>query len=176
LEGAEKKTGKITITEKAIKASSKLLYDFNLSQQTLTDATCFFFSFEYFNKIENIETQIYWEHNEAADSSTCPITINNSSSPIIIGDISREVESLMVNGKLIQFHTDVMNEVRDAKGNEQGYGTSYTFRIGRNMEFPIISYANLVSYSLVLTEIKNAQLLRMNYATNEYEKVDSFDD
>ncbi|MDD5571909.1 MAG: hypothetical protein PHD97_12235 [Bacteroidales bacterium] len=177
-EGTEKKSGNITINKKALLASGRLVFDFSQSKLILSDATCLFFSKIFYNKIDSIAEQIYTQQNESAESSTFTIKLDNNNLPVILGGVSKEVEEINVNGKEAKLFTYSINNVKDPRGNPVEFGTSYIFRIVRNSVFPIISYANMVTYELVLKEVKNIQWLRYNYAKNEYEPVkdDEIDD
>ena len=175
-EGALKRNGIVTINGKTLVNSGKLIFDFRQPKLNLTDATCLFINRDFNDKIESIATQIYWEKKESADTMTIPLKLENIAAPVIFGQISREVEDLKVNGKLRQFHTNSISNVKDSKGKEIEIGTSYMFRISKDIEFPVVTYANMIKYTMVLVEIKNAQWLKMNFATNEYEKVDDIED
>jgi hypothetical protein len=176
IEDAQKRKGSITINGKTLAKSSKLIFDFRQPKLTLTDATCLFVNKDFNDKIESIATKIYWDKKESADTMTIPLKLENIAAPVIFGQISREVEDLKVNGKLRQFHTNSISNVKDSKGKEIEIGTSYMFRISKDIEFPVVTYANMIMYTMVLVEIKNAQWLKLNFATNEYEKVDDVED
>jgi hypothetical protein len=176
LESPEKKSGQVTISEKALLTSSKLVFDFNQPKQILKDATCFFFSKNFNTTLDSIATQIYWERNESADSAALPIKIDNSDSPIMLGRLSKEVGEIKVNGKSVKLNTYNISQFKDSKGNPLDFGTSYIFSIAINTEFPLITSTFMVTYGLELIEVKNAQWLRLNYATNEYERVNEIDD
>lgn len=171
IEGSVKKNGKITITKNAMAKSLKWSFNFNQPTLKFTNTTSIFVSWFYYKKIDSLASVTYDNPDLPGDSLLLRLKIVKPDTAILIGRFSRENEEIFINDKQFKLKTYSVDHVIDAEGNPVDFGTSFIFRVARNTEFPIITYANLVSYSLVLKEVRNAQWLRYNFATNEYERV-----